>query len=466
MKRTRFLALLLALLMLLATTLTSCEQLTAIIAPDNGLSAYEIAVKNGYVGTEQEWLESLKGADGANGVDGKDGKDGKDGVDGTDGANGKDGEPSVIEQTINQDITQNDITISGEAIDVRHASAIAIRSVVSIITAFSNGTEAYYAAGSGVIYRLEDDGSAFIVTNHHVVYDKNCNTSNKISDDISVFLYGMEFSDYAIEATYVGGSMSYDIAVLRVEQSSVLLDAKNRGVLVPATIDTGLTLGESVIAVGNPEGEGISVTCGIVNVISEEIELSSPDGNGTISLRVLRTDAAVNGGNSGGGLFDANGRLVGIVNAKLVKEEVDNIGYAIPISLASALAENIINFCYNTTTETVMRPLLGIEIAVDGVTTELDTATGEIHIIEKNIVYSVSSSGLAYGKLYKNDVIKSITIDGKTTNIVRQHDLLDALLLGRAGSTVTLVVDRPSGSGFTEKEITITLTSTCFTSEK
>ena len=65
------------------------------------------------------------------------------------------------------------------------------------------------------MYTLEEDGSAYVVTNYHVVYDADSDTSDKISDEIYVFLYGMEYSQYGIPATYVGGSMNYDIAVLR-----------------------------------------------------------------------------------------------------------------------------------------------------------------------------------------------------------------------------------------------------------
>ncbi|MBQ7412181.1 MAG: serine protease [Clostridia bacterium] len=462
MKKSRAL-ILISVLMLLVFAFCACEMVVPV--PDDGLSAYDIAVKHGFVGTEEEWLASLRGTDGK---DGRDGVDGTNGIDGKDGLDGKDGESGIIEQPVNQTITNNEITINGEATDVRYASGVALKSAVCISCAFTDKVtlSSYGSAGAGVIYELEDDGSAFIITNHHVVYDADCNTSNKISNKISVFIYGMEYADFAIPATYVGGSMTYDIAVLRIEKSDILKSAKARGVACPVSIDAKASVGEAVIAVGNPEGEGFSVTSGIINVLSEEIEMDLPDGSGAIDMRVMRTDTAVNGGNSGGGLFDASGKLLGIVNAKLVKEEVDNIGYAIPISLAQAIAENIIDFCFETDCETVMRPLLGIEVYMSDVYTEYNTETGELDIIEENKVNSVSATGIANGKLVAGDIIKSITVGSKTTNITRQFQFIEALMYAREGDIITVVVDRPGILTTTEKTLQITVTDSCFNAEK
>ncbi len=465
MKKTRILALI-SILLLFVFAFASCEQL--LVIPDDGLSAYDIAVKNGFVGTEEEWLASLKGADGKNGADGKDGTngtDGKDGANGKDGVDGKDGESVIIEQPVNQTINNNEITISGEAIDVKYASSVALKSAVTIASVFTDATtlEPFGAAGAGVIYSVDSNGDAFIITNHHVVYDYHCNTTNKISDNIKIFIYGMVYSDFAISATYVGGSMTYDIAVLKVEGSQILKNAFNRGVICPATLDTSLSVGETVVAVGNPEGEGFSVTSGIVNVLSEYIELDAPDGSGEITVRVLRTDAPVNGGNSGGGLFDAKGRLVGIVNAKIIKSEVDNIGYAIPISLAKSLADNIICFCDGQTNESVKRPFIGVTIDISDITTSYNQTSGDIDIVETVIIDTVDSTGLAYGKLYKNDIIKSVTINGVTTEIARYYQVSETLLNARVGDTVQFVIKRALVG---EKTISITFSESDFVAQK
>ena len=152
------------------------------------------------------------------------GKDGSDGVNGEDGALVIDGYESVID---------------GYESVISAASAKGLRSAVSIVCNFkatvqqggwrpgygSTTTKEYSSAGSGVIYQLDkNEGDAFIITNYHVVYDASSNRENGISDDISVYLYGSATEERAIKATYVGGSIYYDIAVLRVEDSELLKD--------------------------------------------------------------------------------------------------------------------------------------------------------------------------------------------------------------------------------------------------
>ena len=122
-----------------------------------------------------------------------------------------------------------DITINSALQPNISAGAKSVLSTVSIYCNFVRnqywgsaviGTENATSGGSGVIYQLDKvTGSAYIITNYHVVYDAYCNTANKISGDISVYLYGKEATKYAIPATYVGGSMNYDLAVLKKSSS-------------------------------------------------------------------------------------------------------------------------------------------------------------------------------------------------------------------------------------------------------
>ena len=109
-----------------------------------------------------------------------------------------------------------------------------------------------------------------------------------------------------------------------------------------------INVGESAIAIGNPEGNGFSTSLGIVSVDSEYIEMTGADGVTNVEFRVMRIDTAVNGGNSGGGLFNSKGELIGIVNAKIQSTTVENIAYAIPSNLAAAVADNIIYHCLDT----------------------------------------------------------------------------------------------------------------------
>ena len=208
------------------------------------------------------------------------------------------------------------------------------------------GTKETASAGSGVIYKLDkENGDAYIITNYHVVFNGNSTTG--ISDRIYVYLYGMEMMNsdgntYAIPAAYVGGSMNYDIAVLKITGSEILKNSN----AVEATVANSdeVSILDTAIAIGNPGAAGLSATSGCINVDSEEITVGFDTASGTVSvtLRVMRTDAAVNSGNSGGGLFNEKGELIGIVNAKDADDSVDNIGYAIPSNIARAIADNAI----------------------------------------------------------------------------------------------------------------------------
>ena len=154
--------------------------------------------------------DGKNGKDGKDGVDGIDGKDGKDGIDGENGKDGINGSDGADGSTI----------ITGGEPSLSSAIAKGLRSSVSIVCKFtqsggwfgSSSTSA--SAGSGVIYKInKSEGDAFIITNYHVVYYSGSNTANGISDDITVYLYGSETAGGAINATYVGGSLNYDIAI-------------------------------------------------------------------------------------------------------------------------------------------------------------------------------------------------------------------------------------------------------------
>ena len=118
----------------------------------------------------------------------------------------------------------------------------------------------------------------------------------------------------------------------------------------------------------------------------------------------MRVDTAVNSGNSGGGMFDGKGNLIGIVNAKIVDDGVENIGYAIPSNVAIAIAENIIHYCHGTDVERVQRALLGITVNATDSKAVYDGETGCVTISETVSVYEVGEGTLAHGVLQKGDV--------------------------------------------------------------
>ena len=346
------------------------------------------------------------------------------------------------------------VDINGNSNDSSYAVAKGLRSAVSVQSSFNVYNQygmlsSVSAAGSGVIYKLDKEtNSAFIVTNFHVVFDEDSVNDNGIADSIYVYLYGSEYSDMKIPATYVGGSNNYDIAVLRVDNCEAL----ENNVFLEATLANSdeTYVGQSAIAVGNPDSAGISASYGIISVYSEHITLNI---GGSVSLRVMRIDTPVNSGNSGGGLYNENGELIGIVNAKTSDVNLENIGYAIPSNIVKAVADNIIDHCYNTELESVQRALLGITVGISDSSPYL-TDDGHVKVKETVYVSEVNRGGIAYGVLEKNDILISARLNDKEVEIIRQHQIIDFVLNARVGDTLYITVERDNQQVTVEIPIT------------
>ena len=160
----------------------------------------------------------------------------------------------------------------------------------------------------------------------------------------------------------------------------------------------------------------------------------------------MRTDAAINSGNSGGGLYDTSGRLIGITNAKNVAEQTDNICYALPIDQVKGLVDNLL-----ANGGVVRRAMLGVMTQVTGSKATLNQ-NGKLIITEEVTVKEVSSGVAATGKLQVGDIIKAVTVNGKTTQITRMYMVGEALFAVRKGDTVTMTVVR--GGQQTDVQIT------------
>lgn len=424
---------------------------------NNSKSAYQVAVENGFQGSEEDWLKSLHGADG---------KDGGDlDIEEIYAAAAKNGyEGSFLEflkEYLSADINEDNNT---------DAIAHNLMSSVKIYSAFGNTVR----VGGGVIYDLNRDaGNAIIITNYHVVYDYE--SDNGVADSIDLYLYGGldgysvtrnysgEVTAYSaggssIHATFVGGASEYDIAVLEVQGSEVLRNSSAEEAVVGSS--DAVAAGEKVFAVGNAEGEGISVTSGAISVDSEYITIQSilgeTDSSGNlkeISYRVMRTDAAINSGNSGGGLYDAQGKLIGITNAKQMDtpnkdgsiHSVDNMGYALPITQVVGVVENVL-----ANGGTVKRATLGV--TVQTVDSKSVLSGGKAVIVETVSVSEITKGSLAASAFKVNDIVKSVTIGDTTTKILRNYQIRDLLLNVRKGDTVTVTVER----GGEEKALSLT----------
>ena len=361
--------------------------------------------------------------------------------------------------------TYENINITSTSNGSLLAASKAVLSAVSIICTFDETTYSFLgqptteekaSAGSGVIYKLDKEkGDAYIITNYHVIYNASADQKDGISDDIRLYLYGMEMmtseeKTYAIPATYVGGSMNYDIAVLKVTASDVLMSSCARAVDVADS--NGVSVLDTAIAVGNPGAGGLSATVGYISVDSEDITVAFEVGNSQkgVSLRVMRTDAAVNSGNSGGGLFNDKGELIGIVNAKSGDASEENIGYAIPSNVAVAIAENAMHYSDGS----IYRCLLGVTVGVKNFNTEYDLETGKIKKLEEVVVTEISNGAAVDGILEVGDVINSITLSGKTMEVSRIHHVVDFMLYARLGDTVSINITR--GGETLEKELSVT----------
>ena len=393
-----------------------------------------------YTNGESENLGVVVGEDGEDGKDGKDGENGKDGQAGQNGQDGADGQDGQ----------------SGAGADNAFAVSKGLLGSVSIISVFNPkrySDEQYASAGSGVFYRLDTEtGDALIITNYHVVYSPDTRDADGISKDIRVYAYGANNQNEVISAEYVGGSIYYDIAVLSVKGSDNLKGSLARAVDV-ADSDK-VHVGESAIAIGNPRGDGISATFGVVSVDSEYLDMVASDEMTEISLRVMRIDTAVNSGNSGGGLFNSNGELIGIVSAKIKDDDIENMGYALPSTMVKAVVENILDNCYEKDNKRLLKATLGVMVYISSSSATLDEQSGLVSIKDEITVYSVEANGAADGKLLEGDIVKSVWIGERGIELDRQYQLIDFILNVREGDTLTTVVLRDGELVSVDIEIT------------
>jgi len=171
--------------------------------------------------------------------------------------------------------------------------------------------------------------------------------------------------------------------------------------------------------------------------------LTAADERTTVSVRVMRLDAAVNSGNSGGGLFDMNGDWIGVVNAKASSSSIDNIAYAIPANVARYVADGIIERYEATgSVQPVQKCMLGVTVTAANARAVYDQATERTSIKEDVTVSAVTAGGLADGVLQEGDVIRTISVRGTTLQINRNYELVDAMLLARVGDEVVVTFER------------------------
>ena len=318
------------------------------------------------------------------------------------------GSPTIVQEsqegpspatTVNSGTGTKTITEVAEMIS---PSVVEIYTEVTLNSyGFFGGTYKTQAAGSGVI--ISPDG--YIVTNNHVLAD---------AESVTVRTYdGTEY-----EAKVIGSDSKSDIGVVKIEAEG----------LTAATIGDSslLKAGDTAIVVGNPLGTlGGSVTQGIISAASRELIIDNE------SYELIQTDATINSGNSGGGLFDGNGRLIGIVNAKdsgttSSGSLIEGIGFAIPVNTAMDIADQLI-----TSGKVTNRPMLGVYIQ----TVQQDTEKYKAGVYIQDVI---TGGGAEKAGLKALDRI--ISVNGET--ITSYSDLSIILRKLKVGDTVEVVVER------------------------
>lgn len=319
----------------------------------------------------------------------------------------KNGGTTVVYQAVQDSAASADSSAAqGSALSVSELAETVKPSVVEVTTEQVT-TNAFFGqyvtsgAGSGVI--ISEDG--YIVTNNHVVSGAS-QIKVKVND-------AKEYT-----ATLVGRDSESDIAVLKIDATG----------LTPAVIGSSaaLSVGNYVVAVGNPLGQlGGTVTDGIISALDREVKIDDQ------TMNLMQTNAAVSPGNSGGGLFNAQGQLIGIVNAKSSNTEAEGLGFAIPIDDAMKVAQELMANGYVTG-----RPALGVTVL--GIT---DAQTAAQYNVSTPGVYIVSveeGGAAAKAGLQVRDML--VSVDGNA--ISTTADVVAYIQDKQVGDTVEIQVAR------------------------
>jgi len=332
-------------------------------------------------------------------------------------------------------VSQSDSVVTG----VTEVAANVMPSIVSVYNNYTSAVEFFgqtysqegVSTGSGIIV-AETDTELLIVTNNHVVKD---------ADSLSVQFINEETADAAIKGT----DASNDLAVIAVKTEDMSQETKDAITIATLGDSEALTIGEPAIAIGNALGYGQSVTVGYISALNRQIEM---DDNYTNTF--IQTDAAINPGNSGGALVNIKGEVIGINSNKIGGDTVEGMGFAIPVSRALPIIEDLMN---QTTKYTVAEEKQGtLGISGRDVTSDIASAYG----MPQGVYIAKFVEGGAAEKtdLHVGDIITAIG----GSSVSSMMELKKQLTYYEAGSSVTVTVSRQNEKGeYESMDIDVTL---------
>lgn len=368
-----------------------------------------------------------------------------------------------LQETASDDSTADKVLSDSENGTVAAVAQASMPSVVAITTVsvqeipsfFGYSSRQYKSAstGSGIIVGDNDD-ELLIATNNHVVDGATTLSVCFIGDDVAnaetETVNAGDNGDLnvedAVSAKIKGTDADNDLAVVAVKKSDIPEDTLNQIKIAQIGSSDDLAVGQQVVAIGNALGYGQSVTSGWISALNRTI--STDDG--TNSTGLIQTDAAINPGNSGGALLNMKGELIGINSAKIASDEVEGMGFAIPISKAEPILDEMMNQETRYKVEDEDKAAY-IGITCENVTSDVNQMYG---IPQGVYVDTVVEGGPAEkAGIKKGDVITKI--DG--TAIDAYKDLVDRLEYYEAGETVELEVYRAQDGEYNAQKISVTL---------
>lgn len=367
-----------------------------------------------------------------------------------------------LQETASDDSTADKVLSDSENGTVAAVAQASMPSVVAITTVsvqeipsfFGYSSRQYKSAstGSGIIVGDNDD-ELLIATNNHVVDGATTLSVCFIGDDVAnaetETVNAGDNGDLnvedAVSAKIKGTDADNDLAVVAVKKSDIPEDTLNQIKIAQIGSSDDLAVGQQVVAIGNALGYGQSVTSGWISALNRTI--STDDG--TNSTGLIQTDAAINPGNSGGALLNMKGELIGINSAKYADSAVEGMGYAIPISKAKPILEELMNRETREKVDSSKKGYLGVSLA------SLTTEAIEMYNMPTGaFVRSVEDdSPVQEAGICKGDII--VKFDGQ--KVSDGDDLLDKLQYYKSGEKIEAVIARATNGEYEENTIELTL---------